>query len=61
MGHDHGHAHNHGAGALRAGARHQTRLAISFGCVPVACVPMDEVCNGFDDDCDDTVDEGCLM
>lgn len=28
MGHDHG--HSHGAGALRAGARHQRRLAISF-------------------------------
>ena len=27
-GHDHG--HSHGAGALRAGARHQRRLAISF-------------------------------
>ncbi|MFK7985049.1 MAG: hypothetical protein AB8I08_03385 [Sandaracinaceae bacterium] len=46
-------------GRLRSGET--TRLAISFGCVPVACVPMDEVCNGFDDDCDDTVDEGCLM
>lgn len=28
MGHDHG--HSHGAGALRAGARHQRRLAVSF-------------------------------
>lgn len=28
MGHDH--SHSHGAGALRAGARHQKRLAISF-------------------------------
>lgn len=35
MGHDHGHAHNHGAGALRAGARHQKRLAISFGLIAV--------------------------
>ena len=31
MGGDHG--HNHGAGALRAGARHQKRLAISFGLI----------------------------
>ncbi|MDZ7676619.1 MAG: cation diffusion facilitator family transporter [Acidimicrobiales bacterium] len=28
MGHDHG--HSHGAGAMRSGARHQKRLAISF-------------------------------
>ena len=35
MGHDHGHAHNHGAGALRAGARHQKRLAISFCLIAV--------------------------
>ncbi len=31
--HDHG--HRHGAGALRAGARHQKRLAISFGLIAV--------------------------
>ncbi len=28
-----GHSHDHGAGALRAGARHQRRLAISFGLI----------------------------
>ena len=28
-----GHDHNHGAGAVRAGARHRTRLAWSFGLV----------------------------
>lgn len=33
MGHDHG--HDHGAGALRAGARHQKRLAISFVLIAV--------------------------
>lgn len=31
MGHDHG--HSHGAGALRAGARYQKRLALSFGLI----------------------------
>ncbi len=30
MGTGHDHGHSHGAGALRAGARHQKRLAISF-------------------------------
>ena len=30
MGAGHDHGHSHGAGALRAGARHQKRLAISF-------------------------------
>ena len=29
----HDHSHSHGAGALRAGARHQKRLAISFGLI----------------------------
>src|SRR5690606_16279633 len=27
--------HNHGAGAMRAGSRHQKRLAISFGLIAV--------------------------
>ena len=31
MAHDHG--HSHGSGALRAGARHQRRLAIAFGLI----------------------------
>ncbi len=38
-----------------------TRLRIAFGCPPTACEPTPEVCNGFDDDCDDVVDESCLM
>jgi cobalt-zinc-cadmium efflux system protein len=33
MAHDHG--HSHGGGALRAGARHQKRLAVSFGLIAV--------------------------
>ncbi|MCB9597051.1 MAG: hypothetical protein H6719_30285 [Sandaracinaceae bacterium] len=44
---------------LRSGAT--TRLRISFGCAPTACEPGPEICNGFDDDCDDSVDEDCLM
>jgi cobalt-zinc-cadmium efflux system protein len=43
MGHDHG--HSHGAGALRAGARHQRRLAISF--VLIAAFFVVEVVVGF--------------
>jgi len=44
---------------LRSGAT--TRIQVSFGCVPPECVPRDEVCNGLDEDCDDRVDEGCLI
>lgn len=43
MGHDH--AHDHGAGALRAGARHQKRLAISF--VLIAAFFVVEAVAGF--------------
>ena len=35
MGAGHDHGHSHGAGALRAGARHQKRLAISFALIGV--------------------------
>ena len=35
MGSGHDHGHSHGAGALRAGARHQKRLAVSFGLIAV--------------------------
>jgi len=51
----------HGASCDRLRSGETTRLSISFGCPPTACEPMDEICNGFDDDCDDTVDESCLM
>jgi hypothetical protein len=37
------------------------RINVSFGCAPVACEPQGEICNGLDDDCDDTVDEDCLF
>jgi hypothetical protein len=50
----------HGASCDRLRSGETTRLSITFGCAPVECVPMDEVCNGFDDDCDDGVDEDCL-
>jgi hypothetical protein len=29
--------------------------------MPMACVPQAEVCNGLDEDCDDVVDEDCLL
>ncbi|MCZ7682897.1 MAG: VWA domain-containing protein [Sandaracinaceae bacterium] len=37
------------------------RIGVSFGCAPTACEPRPEVCNGLDEDCDDIVDEDCLM
>jgi len=50
-----------GASCARLRSGETTRLSISFGCVPTMCVPGPEICNGFDDDCDDSVDEDCLM
>lgn len=38
-----------------------TRISVSFGCPPAECEPQPEICNGFDDDCDDRVDEACLL
>lgn len=38
-----------------------TRLGVSFGCPPMECVPRPEVCNSLDEDCDDRVDEDCLL
>jgi len=37
------------------------RISVSVGCAPVMCIPADEVCNGLDDDCDDAIDEDCLL
>jgi len=50
-----------GASCDRLRSGETTRLTISYGCAPTECEPMPEICNGFDDDCDDTVDESCLM
>jgi len=44
---------------LRAGE--VTRINVSFGCPDAPCMPQPEVCNGLDEDCDDTVDEDCLL
>lgn len=38
-----------------------TRVEITFGCPPSECEPRPEVCNGLDEDCDDIVDEDCLL
>jgi hypothetical protein len=38
-----------------------TRVEVTFGCPPSACEPRAEVCNGLDEDCDDRVDEDCLL
>ncbi len=49
-----------GAACDRLRSGETTRLSITFGCAPVDCTPVTEICNGFDDDCDDSVDEDCL-
>ncbi len=37
------------------------RISVAFGCAPYMCTPSPEICNGLDDDCDDVVDEDCLV
>lgn len=50
-----------GASCDRLRSGETTRISVSFGCAPVECTPREEICNGLDEDCDDMVDEGCLL
>ncbi|MEM9071965.1 MAG: hypothetical protein AAGE52_25890 [Myxococcota bacterium] len=38
-----------------------TRVNVVFGCPELVCEPQPETCNGLDEDCDDRIDEGCLL
>jgi hypothetical protein len=51
----------HGTSCDRLHSGEITRIGVSFGCPPRACEPAVEVCNGIDEDCDDRVDEDCLL
>jgi len=35
-------------------------VSVVFGCPDSQCQPSTEVCDGYDNDCDDEVDEGCV-
>lgn len=51
----------HGTSCDRLRSGEITRIGVSFGCPPRACEPAAEVCNGLDEDCDDRIDEECLL
>lgn len=51
----------HGEACTRLRNGDITRISVAFGCGQLACAPRPEECNGLDEDCDDRVDEDCLL
>ena len=48
-----------GASCRRIQSREATRVGVAYGCATPACVPVPEVCDGLDNNCDGMVDNDC--
>ncbi len=51
----------HGAACSRIQRREATRIGVGYGCGTPACVPVGEVCDGLDNDCDGVAGDDCLL